>query len=58
MKKTQYPGYPMNVYNDLSIDKKIKRKKICMDVSDRIVPMVYIRKYIIELINYSFITGK
>ena len=22
---TQYPGYPMNVYNDLSIDKKQKR---------------------------------
>ena len=24
---TQYPGYPMNVYDDLSIDKKQKRKK-------------------------------
>ena len=24
---TQYPGYPMNVYNDLSIDKKPKRGK-------------------------------
>ena len=22
---TQYPGYPMNVYDDLSIDKKQKR---------------------------------
>ena len=25
-KITQYPGYPMNVYNDLSSDKKIKNK--------------------------------
>ena len=24
---TQYPGYPMNVYDDLSIDKKQKRGK-------------------------------
>ena len=24
---TQYPGYPMNVYNDLSIDKKQRRGK-------------------------------
>ena len=24
---TQYPGYPMNVYDDLSIDKKQKREK-------------------------------
>ena len=24
---TQYPGYPMNVYNDLSSDKKQKNKK-------------------------------
>ena len=24
---TQYPGYPMNVYNDLSIDKKQKKGK-------------------------------
>ena len=28
---TQYPGYPMNVYNDLSTDKrKKKEKKVCM----------------------------
>ena len=26
-KKTQYPGYPMNVYNDLSSDKKQKKEK-------------------------------
>ena len=43
---TQYPGYPMNVYNDLSSDKK-KRKKISMDGSDRIVSMLYIRKDIL-----------
>ena len=24
---TQYPGYPMNVYDDLSIDKKQKKEK-------------------------------
>ena len=26
-KVTQYPGYPMNVYNDLSSDKKQKKEK-------------------------------
>ena len=26
-KITQYPGYPLNVYDDLSIDKEQKRKK-------------------------------
>ena len=56
---TQYPGYPMNVYNDLSIDKKHKRgKKIGMDGSDRIVSILYIRKDILALITYYFITGK
>ena len=25
--RTQYPGYPMNVYNDLSIDKEQKKGK-------------------------------
>ena len=39
---TQYPGYTMNEYNDLSIDKNKKRKKISMDGSDRIVSMIYI----------------
>ena len=27
---TQYPGYPMNFYNDLSIDKKQKEKNMCI----------------------------
>ena len=27
---TQYPGYPMNVCDDLSIDKKLKNEKMCM----------------------------
>ena len=33
MVKIQYPGYPMNVYNDLSSDKKQKQEKykILMD---------------------------
>ena len=40
---TQYPGYPMNFYNDLSIDKKQKKKKhVYMDISDRIVSILYI----------------
>ena len=46
-KITKYPGYPMNVYDDLSIDKK--RGKESMDWSDRIVSMIYIRKDIIGL---------
>ena len=46
----------MNVYDDLSIDKKQKREKMCMDGSDRIVSMVYIRKDIVALRTYSFIT--
>ena len=39
---TQYLGYPMNVYDDLSIDKTKKGKRVCMDVSDSIVSMLYI----------------
>ena len=40
---TQYPGYTLNVYDDLSIDKNIYKKiKVCMDGSDRIVSMLYI----------------
>ena len=27
---SQYPGYPMNVYDDLSIDKKQKKVKQCV----------------------------
>ena len=27
---TQYPGYPINVYNDLSIDKKQKKRGILL----------------------------
>ena len=38
---TQYPGYPMNVYNDLSIYKQQKRgKQRSMYGSDRIVSML------------------
>ena len=55
---TQYPGYQMNVDNDLSIDKKQKGKKLFMDGSDRIVSMLYFRKGILALITYYFITGK
>ena len=58
-KVTQYPGYPMNVYNYLSSDKKQKIGKIqYMDVSDRIVSMIYIRKDILSVRTLSFITGK
>ena len=55
---TQYPGYPMKEYGDLSIDKKQKREKVCMDGSDRIVSKLYIKKYIPESNTCSFITGK
>ena len=54
----QYSGYPINVYDDLSIDKKQKKRIVCMYVSDRIVSMLYIKKDILESITYSFITGK
>ena len=58
-KVTEYPGYPMNVYNDLSRDKKQKiGKRQDMDGSDRIVSMLYILKKIPEVITYYFITGK
>ena len=58
-KITQYPGYPMNVYNDLSSDKKQKKsKRISMNGSDMIVSMMYIRKDILAVRTYFFITGK
>ena len=45
---TEYPGYPMNVYNELSSDKKKKiSKRHDLDGSERIVSMVYIRKDIL-----------
>ena len=41
---TQYPGYPMNVYNDLSSDKKTRKgKRKYMNGSDRILSMIYIK---------------
>ena len=52
---TEYPGYTMNVYNELSSDKK--RKKGKMDGPERIISMIYIRKDILTFITYSFITG-
>ena len=57
-KITQYQGYPMNVYNYLSSDKKQKKVRIKnMDGSDRIVSMVYIIKDILSVITYCYITG-
>ena len=41
---TQYPGYPSNVYDDLSIDNLKKRGKMCMNGSDIIVSMLYIKQ--------------
>ena len=52
---TQYPGYPMKLYNDLSIDKIKKGKRGCMDGSDRIASMFYIKKDIISLSTYYVI---
>ena len=56
---TQYPGYPLNVYDELLTDKKEKEnfKIFCMDGSYRIVSMVYSKKDIISSSTYSFITG-
>ena len=55
---TQYTGYSMNVYNYLSIDKIKKGKRGCMDGSDRIASMFYIKKDIISLSTYYVIKGK
>ena len=56
---TEYSGYPMNVYNDLSSDKKQKiGKRYDMDVSERIVSTIYIRKDILSVRTHYFITGK
>ena len=55
---TEYPGYPMNVYNELSSDKKQKKgKRYDMDGSERILSMIYIRKDILSVRTHSFITG-
>ena len=55
---TKYPGYPINVYNKVSSDKKYKKgKRHDMDGSESIVSVVYIRKYILAVITYLFITG-
>ena len=56
---TQYTGYPINIYNDLSIYKKQKKGgKVCMDVLDMIVSMLCLKKYIIASSTYFFIRGK
>ena len=48
----------MNVYNDLSSDKKKKiGKRHDMDGSERIVSIIYIRKEIMSVRTHSFITG-
>ena len=56
---TEYPGYPMNVYNELSSDKKQKiGKRQDMDGSEIIVSMIYISKDILSVRTHYFITGK
>ena len=48
----------MNVYNEFSSDKKHKKgKRNDMDGSESIVSMIYIRKDILAVRTYSFITG-
>ena len=48
----------MNVYNDLSSDKKQKiGKRHDMDGSEMIVSMIYIKKDILSVRTHSFITG-
>ena len=50
---TKYPGYPMNVYNEVSSDKKHKKgKRHDMDGSEIIVSMIYIRKDILAVRTY------
>ena len=52
---TQYPGYPINAYDELLIDHNEKNRKIvCMDGSDRIVSMLYIKikSCIVHLLIY------
>ena len=57
-KITQYSGYPMNIYNNLSIDNEQKKGNVVIDGSYRIMSMLYIKKYILASSTYSFITGK
>ena len=55
---TKYPGYPTNVYNEVSSDKKQKKgERHNMDRSESIVSVIYIRKDILIVRTYSFITG-
>ena len=51
---TQYPGYPMNVYEELLIyhKQKLNWKRVSMDGSDSIFSMVYIKNDIIESSTY------
>ena len=48
---TKYPGYPMNVYDEIECDtkKQTKSKRQNMDGSDSIVSMIYIRKNILRV---------
>ena len=47
---TKYLGYPMNVYNEFSSDKKDKKgKRHDMDGSEIIVSIIYTRKDILEV---------
>ena len=39
---TQYPGYPMNIYNDLSIGKKQKSFKNCVWMDQVVFCLCYI----------------
>ena len=49
----------MNLYDNLPIDNEQKKgENFIMGESDRIVSMLYIKKYILASITYSFITGK
>ena len=47
---TQHPRYPLNVYDDLSTNKKMgKMKKVYMGGSDGIVSMLYIKNKLLHL---------
>ena len=51
-----YSGYPENIYDNVFNENEQKKGEIIMDISDRIVSMLYIKRYIIESSTYYFCT--
>ena len=56
---TNYSGYLENIYDDFSHEnEQNKGEIIIMNVSDRIVSMLYIKRDILISRTYSFCTGE